>query len=110
MIEMHVLNGVAIPMLVCDLCGEAITKAENGAAVFHSMYEDGERIKILHAHKNLDGYSCFDDAEKIVGCTHDRKPIWQEMRTHLLHLTESAGMTPKSMDAWGTLLNSGFEG
>lgn len=91
MIRIQSEGGVArqiVPVFVCDVCGNAITNIDEGAAVFrdHGLGE-GELHTVMHVHKRR----CHDQAEaKLVG---ENGGPWHELRDHLNDVVAGMGVT-----------------
>lgn len=93
MIKILENNGNSAPILICDICGERINNAREGAAVFGDKASDKGVKDVKHVHKA----SCHDMAEiELAG-----EDNWQEMSQHLRLLLHNVGLTPKDLDDEG---------
>jgi hypothetical protein len=81
-------GGTLMPAIICDVCGQPITRAGLGAAVFRSRgLGEEELYTIKHVHKG----TCHDTAEAEL--TGGRRGPWVELTDHLSQVITSAGLT-----------------
>lgn len=86
MVQIYFQGGRYIPMLTCDICGSRIADAAEGAAVFATLQNDGDRSAVMHVHK----YGCHEEAEARLGGRE--RCSWQKLATHFLYLTHNSGL------------------
>lgn len=92
MFEIHTIDGINCPVLVCDLCGEQLTDAKKAAVVFNNFAPNKSKLTALHVHKgNIDGKTCHEEADLII-TTGGGTPGWQEMTTCLDDLLKNTGI------------------
>lgn len=67
--------GRTCPVVVCDICDDMISNAEEGAAVFSCRSKDNLKTNVVHVHKG----ACQDKAEEQIGDDSG----WDELGHHL---------------------------
>lgn len=96
MIKVLYDDGRYAPIMICDVCGERIEDAKNGAAVSNSdpeVLSDGDAVEVKHTHKG----DCHDEADQ-----HLREqgihPGWNSLTTHLMQVLHNTGLSPKDLE------------
>jgi len=95
MIKVLYKEGRFIPVVVCDICGQQITEARNGA-VANTWTEDIQEpgyVEILYAHKG----ACHDIAEARLS-QKSQTIGWEELSHHLLYVVRNAGLTIENLE------------
>jgi len=97
MIEIHAIDGINCPILICDVCGERIQDASKAAIVFDNFQPNGSRVKALSVHKgNIDGKTCHHEAELIIASGGGRAG-WEELKAALTDLSSNVGFPASEM-------------
>ena len=88
-----VYNATSAPMIVCDICGDAINSYQEGAAVFSARSgNEPQKVKVLHVHK----HDCHEVADKRY---QGGDPPWQELGQHLYMLLCNTGIDAEDYKA-----------
>lgn len=86
MIKILNVQGRSAPVLICDICDQAIKNVGLAAAVFPRSDVEGELSPVLHVHKG----TCLDRADvRVAAASH---APWQELTHHLVWLLQNVGM------------------
>lgn len=94
MLEIHVIDGINCPVLVCDICGERLLDASKSAVVFNNFAPNGTKAQVLHVHKgSIDGKTCHQNADALISKAGGN-PGWQELKACLTDLAHNVGFTP----------------
>jgi hypothetical protein len=88
MIKIIQRYGEICPLVTCDVCGDAISAWNEGAAVFNSGAPENVKVDVLHVHKE----ACQEIAEK-------RMPRAgrQELGFHLLWLCRNVEIDSRKL-------------
>lgn len=93
MIRMILREGRCGPLVVCDICGDMISDADEGVAVFQGEPHENSKFDVIHAHKDR----CHTLAEKRIGSTAD----WQELGLHLYWLCKNTEIDERRFQELG---------
>jgi hypothetical protein len=88
MIKIIYRYGDVCPLVVCDVCADAISTWNEGAAVFDSGAPENTKIEVQHVHKG----ACQDLAEKRI-----QRPRSQELGAHLLWLCRNVEIDSRKL-------------
>lgn len=89
MIKIKILNSIAQPFVICDICGEEITLASMGTALNEYDDKDNSVIEVMYAHKGV----CFNEAEKILSAKYGSIPQWHELEHYLYWLLQNSNIS-----------------
>ena len=100
MFEIHVINGISCPVLVCDMCGEHITDASEAVVVFKDTSGQSAKLKALHVHTGSpNGKTCHQEAESLIR-SGGGTPAWQDLRSSMADLAHNSGFPAAEMYAF----------
>lgn len=97
MIEFISINGLIVPKIFCNSCGEEITNVKQAAVVFKNFMENAERVPLTYVHKDFVKGSCMSKAEEVIR-SRGEEPGWWELAQHLAYLVSNVGMTAKDIE------------
>jgi hypothetical protein len=97
MIELVSIDGLTVPKIFCDSCGEEISNAKQAAVVFTNFIRDAQRTGVAYVHKNFVKGDCMAKAEEVVRSKGEQSG-WVELGEHLAYLVSNVGMTPNDIE------------
>ena len=97
MIQLHWINGQAVPKITCASCGEVISNAKQAGIVFRNFMNNGEITNVLYTHKNFVNGNCMAKAESVIR-SDGGEPGWLELSEHLASLVDNVGLTAKDIE------------
>lgn len=97
MIQLHWINGQAVPKITCASCGEVIINAKQAGIVFRNFMNNGEITNVLYVHKNFVKGDCMAKAESMIR-SGGGEPGWHELSEHLAFLIDNVDLTAKDIE------------
>lgn len=97
MIKITVIDGRNAPKFCCDICGQPINKAGEGAIVHSNFMDEGKTTDAVMVHKDFAGQGCLSKAEGQIRAAGG-SPGWQELRATMAHLAFNHEVTGKEID------------
>jgi len=97
MIELVSIDGLTVPKIFCDSCGEEISNAKQAAVVFSNFKGNTQKVDVAYVHKNFVKGNCMTEAEESIR-SKGEQPGWSELSEHLAYLVSNVGMSPKDIE------------